>query len=101
MRKIGWLVVMFLCWTSHLHAQQTITVVFEEWPPYEYTQGNKVVGIDTEVLEEACRRIGVTPQFRSLPWARALKQVKVGMVRRHVGASGRAVASDDGLFHGV
>ena len=78
MRKIGWLVVIFLCWTAQAHAQQTLTVVFEEWPPYEYTQGDKVVGIDTEVLEEACRRMGVTPQFLSLPWARALKQVEDG-----------------------
>ena len=78
MRKIGWLVVMFLCWASQARAQQTLTVVFEEWPPYQYTQDGKVIGIDTEVLEEAFRRMGVTPKFRSLPWTRALNEVKEG-----------------------
>ena len=58
MRKIGWLVVMLLCWASQARAQQTLTVVFEEWPPYQYTQDGKVIGIDTEVLEEAFRRMG-------------------------------------------
>ena len=78
MKKFSWFILSLLLWTSSLGAQQTITIVFEEWPPYQYTKDDKVIGIDTEVVEEACRRMGITPKFRSLPWARALEEVKEG-----------------------
>lgn len=47
-----------------INAETTVKVVFENWPPYQFEEDGKVVGIDTEVLVEAFRRMDVTPLFQ-------------------------------------
>jgi polar amino acid transport system substrate-binding protein len=59
---------------------QTITIAFEEWPPYEHTVKGEAVGIDVDVVREAAKRVGINVLFTSLPWARALIQVNTGKV---------------------
>jgi polar amino acid transport system substrate-binding protein len=59
---------------------ETITVAFEEWPPYEFSSNNDVVGTDALILKEVGKRLGVTFNFVSLPWARALSAVTRGDV---------------------
>ncbi len=71
------LLLMFLTIPATLSAQ-TIKIVFEEWPPYQFTQNDKVVGTDTEIVEAVCQRLGISPQFRSVPWARALQEIRDG-----------------------
>jgi polar amino acid transport system substrate-binding protein len=43
----------------------------EEDPPYNMSQEGRVVGISTDKLLEAFRRVGVTPGINIMPWARA------------------------------
>jgi polar amino acid transport system substrate-binding protein len=69
--------VVLICLPIGILAQ-TIILVVEEWPPYEFTKDGQAMGTDVEILEEVCRRLGLTPQFRFVPWARALKEVQDG-----------------------
>lgn len=64
MRKTH-VIIMLICgmiglWAPRGMGAQTLTVVFEEWPPYQFTSDGKVIGTDTDVLEEAGRRLGLT-----------------------------------------
>lgn len=47
-------------------------------PPYAYEEGGKIVGMDTEVLTRFLESKGISPQFRALPWKRALADVEDG-----------------------
>ncbi len=60
---------------SHVHAQ-TIEVVTEEWPPYNYTEQGQVLGTSTEILREALENSGFDYSIRSFPWARAYEMAK-------------------------
>ncbi|MCG8569226.1 MAG: transporter substrate-binding domain-containing protein [Spirochaetes bacterium] len=55
-----------------------LIVVFEEWPPYQYTENNQVIGTDTEILQEVLKQMNIEPVFLSLSWARALLYVETG-----------------------
>ncbi len=42
-----------------------------EWPPFQFTASDgKVVGADTELVEEVIRRMGYTPRTSIEPWTR-------------------------------
>lgn len=49
----------------------TILVVTEEWEPYNYSVGDSVGGLSTDVVRATFRRAGLHPQIRVYPWARA------------------------------
>jgi len=55
-------------------------LAYEEYPPYEYKQDGKLVGVDIEILEEAAKIAGVTLEFKEYPWARATKMAEDGEV---------------------
>jgi polar amino acid transport system substrate-binding protein len=67
---VGWLVA-----SLPAKANPTITLCFErqEVLPWRTLDGH---GLDFELLDEAARRIGVTFDYRSMPWKRCLEQVK-------------------------
>ncbi len=48
-----------------------VRVLTEEFPPYNYTEGGKITGLGTEVVEAVLQQLGLQGQFQSLPWARA------------------------------
>lgn len=51
-----------------------VAVVTEEWVPYNFVSKGKVVGISTEIVEQALHRAGVAIAgggIRIMPWARA------------------------------
>jgi polar amino acid transport system substrate-binding protein len=82
MNKTAIIIMMILCIgaiCSGVRADaETLTVVFEEWPPYQYTSEGKVTGTDVAILEEAGRRLGINFQFKSMLWAKALEEVQDG-----------------------
>lgn len=57
-----------------------LTIVFEDYPPYEYVQDNKVKGINMDITREAFKRMGVTVSFEPRPWKRALLELKQGEI---------------------
>ena len=52
-------------------AQVPVRVVTEEFPPYNYTENDRITGMGTEVVEAVLKEAGVRGQIQSLPWARA------------------------------
>ena len=66
--------LILLCCDS-LYAQ-TLTVYTEEFPPFNFTENNKIVGVSTDVVEAVMKRVGIEYKLESLPWARAFKYAK-------------------------
>ncbi|MCP4405252.1 MAG: amino acid ABC transporter substrate-binding protein [bacterium] len=70
MKQVLLLLVMLSVTLGAVHAQE-ITVVTEEWGPYNYTEDGKVVGISTEIVQATLARAGIDAEIRIYPWARA------------------------------
>lgn len=49
-------------------------------PPLEYEQDGEVQGLHADLLRGAAARLGMTVEFHSVPWARALHLARVGQV---------------------
>lgn len=52
-------------------ADGPVRVLTEEFPPYNYTEGGKITGLGTEVVEAVLQQLGLQGRFQSMPWARA------------------------------
>lgn len=50
---------------------ETITIVTEEWPPYNYSEDGVVKGVVTEIVREAMNRTGLEYSIQAMPWSRA------------------------------
>jgi polar amino acid transport system substrate-binding protein len=48
---------------------QSLQVVTEEYPPYNYSEDGKVVGFCTDVVKEILKRANVEYSIHSYPWA--------------------------------
>lgn len=47
--------------------KETLTIGSDIYSPYFYPDDNgDFAGIDVEIAEEACRRLGVTPEFKQI-----------------------------------
>lgn len=57
-----------------------VTLVYEDYPPYEFTKDGALVGIDVDIIREAAKRAGVNPVFNEVPWKRAMEEVRTGKV---------------------
>lgn len=55
---------------------QTLKVVTEEFPPYNYTENGRLTGFSTEVVRAVLREVRLDGEFQSLPWARAYNTVQ-------------------------
>ncbi len=73
-----WILLFLLLSFASFSTAETLEFVFSDFPPFEYTENNTVAGINKEIIEEACRRLEITPVFTQLPWKRALKYAKEG-----------------------
>jgi polar amino acid transport system substrate-binding protein len=62
---------------AHAAFAQKITVVTEEYPPYNFLDSNKKVsGMSTDVVEEVLRRAKLDYHLEIYPWARAYKMAQ-------------------------
>lgn len=58
------------------HAMQLVT---EDDPPHNMLRNGRVIGVSTEKLEEAFRRVKLVPRIELMPWARAYQ---LGLTQR-------------------
>ncbi len=49
-------------------------------PPYIYEENQKLTGINTDVIYEACRRLNIEPEFRIMPAKRYLRDLQEGTI---------------------
>lgn len=52
-------------------AVETVKILTEEYPPFNYTDKGKITGLGTEVVQAVLKEINIEGQFQSVPWARA------------------------------
>lgn len=50
---------------------ESIRILTEEFPPYNYTEAGQITGFSTAVVHAVLAEIGMRGEFQSMPWARA------------------------------
>ncbi len=73
-RKSWMLFGLGVCQTSPIFAADLMAYT-EPWLPYNYTEGNEIKGISTDVLRAACKLAKLSCEIQVVPWARAYKTV--------------------------
>jgi polar amino acid transport system substrate-binding protein len=64
-------VLLFACALAAAPAGHALTLLTEENPPFNYTEGGKVAGLSTEIVLELGRRSGIALEIKPLPWEKA------------------------------
>jgi len=62
--------------TASLAQAESLKIVTEEFPPYNYTEDGEVTGFSTEVIRAVLKEVQMTGEFQSMPWARAYETAK-------------------------
>lgn len=78
------LAALAICWllaASLAAAAQPLTIACEQYPPYEFLENGQPRGLCVELVQEACQRLGLKPEFRFMAWTQALEQVRTGQVQ--------------------
>jgi polar amino acid transport system substrate-binding protein len=68
--RAGVLAALAMMWSTP-RAAETLRIVTEELPPYNFTENGRITGLSTEVVEAVLKEIGVEASIHSMPWARA------------------------------
>ncbi len=53
---------------------EEIRIVTEDFPPYNYEENGKITGLSTKVVRSVLKEVGMNPEIRIYPWARAYKE---------------------------
>lgn len=70
MRQIGW---MWL-WLASTASAAPLTVITEQFKPYQYLDANgQVHGFTTDIVQAVLEKAGITYHIETMPWARAYK----------------------------
>jgi len=56
---------------ASLARAETLKVLTEEFPPYNYTENGAITGFSTEVVQAVLKEVKLQGEFQSMPWARA------------------------------
>ena len=72
-RRAALLIASVGLWVCALPVQalETMRILTEEYPPFNYTDKGKITGLGTEVVQAVLKEINIEGQFQSVPWARA------------------------------
>ncbi|MBW1750344.1 MAG: transporter substrate-binding domain-containing protein [Deltaproteobacteria bacterium] len=75
--KIIILFMTLLCIATFAHADDSIRLMTEEFPPYQFYEGegeNRVItGISIEIIKAVQKKIGNSDPIKVYPWSRGLK----------------------------
>ncbi|WP_168171443.1 ABC transporter substrate-binding protein [Lacimicrobium sp. SS2-24] len=65
-------VLLLLFWALPVSAVPgRLTIYTEHFPPYNYAQDGRVVGVNVKIVEQLCLRSGLHCDFELYPWLRA------------------------------
>ena len=67
--------LLFAIWTfsaSCFSSETALTIYTEEFPPYNFLQKGKVVGVNAEIVAMACEMAKIKCTFALFPWKRAM-----------------------------
>lgn len=71
-------IISMLTAQTLLAEPQVLKAVTTEYPPFEYVEDGQLRGQDVETVRRVIQRMGYTPEFQTLPWARAELMVRNG-----------------------
>lgn len=74
MKKLLFTLIILMLSVNFINAQE-ITVVTEEFPPFNYLENEEITGISTEVVRATLTKAGLQANIRLYPWARAYRMV--------------------------
>lgn len=66
---------------------ETISIVADEWPPFNGKAGSDNEGYMIDIAREVFKEKGIQVDYKNIPWKRALKEVRSGSFTSVVGAS--------------
>lgn len=66
---------------------ETITIVADEWCPYNCAPDTEKLGIFIEIAKKAFEPKGITIDYKIIPWARAVEETRSGKFTAITGAS--------------
>ncbi len=84
---------------NNLNAREPITLITEEWPPYNYVENRIIKGISTEIVQLVMKDLGVNDEIIVLPSARA--RVKLDSTPRSMLYSFILTPERKPLFHWI
>jgi len=67
--------VAMLCAAPAHSASADLTAYTEEWAPYNFTEGDAIKGISTDILRAMCESAKLECEIKMVPWARAYRTV--------------------------
>ena len=68
--------LLLLLTQASVAAPDTYSGMTEDFPPFNYTENDKVTGYSTEVIEMAFAKAGLKTTFTQWPWLRAYNEAK-------------------------
>lgn len=81
------LALLLLCIPHTVHAyQETITLVADEWCPYNCAPNSEKPGYMVEIATAAFARHGIAVKYITLPWARAIEDTRTNKYTAIIGA---------------
>ncbi len=69
-------VLLFFCVLSSSVHSQSIQIVTEEFPPYNYEENGEITGVSTEVVKATLKELNIQPKISVRPWPRALREAQ-------------------------
>lgn len=70
-------ILFFICiFRGVLVFGQTIRIVTEEYPPYNYSENGKVLGFCTDVVREVLKRANLDYSIHSYPWSKSYEMAQ-------------------------
>lgn len=65
--------------SMNANANETIKIAISDFPPFEFIENGKIVGLDVEIVTEVLKNAGYNAEFISIPkWEEALKHTEDG-----------------------
>ena len=65
---------------------ETLTLVADEWCPYNCTPGDEKPGFLVEIVKKVFEPQGFTVDYKIVPWARAIRDTRAGRYSAILGA---------------
>ncbi|WP_338635072.1 ABC transporter substrate-binding protein [Spirobacillus cienkowskii] len=72
-KRIILLLTINLIYHSFCYSSTKLTVVTENYPPFNMEENSKIKGISTEIIEELFKREKIEYKIEVFPWARSVK----------------------------
>ncbi len=76
------ILIIYICLLSScvFASDKTVTIAISQHPPFEFQDGDKISGIDADLIREVLDQSGYKAEFILVPWLRAMMLVQTGQV---------------------